>query len=137
MVIMYTDTFTYSTRPYARPWPIALDGFWKPPFMPLFWVYGAFSLYRAYTAARNRQFKLHRRWIIRLNALLLGVTVSRPLLGFLAVIWVGNPRTSGVSQDLLTAVWSISGMTLARKTLTFAGNSSGTLFGRACSVTLS
>ena len=134
---MCTDTFTYSTRPYARPWPIVLDGFWKPPFIPIFWVYGAVSLYRAYTAARNRQFKLHRRWIIRFNALLLGATVTRPILGFLAVIWVGSSRTPRVSQYLLTAVWTISGMTLDRKTSTFAGESSGTLFGRAYSVTLS
>ena len=40
-------------------------------------------------------------------------------------------------RDLLTVVWRISGTTLDRKTLTFAGKSSGTLFGRACSVTLS
>src|SRR5258706_2684345 len=104
MVIMYTDPFTYSTRPYARPWPIVLDGFWKPPFIPIFWLYGAVSLYRAYKTARNRQFKLHRRWIIRLNALLLSVTITRPIIGFLAVTWVGSPRTSGASRDLLTAV---------------------------------
>ena len=134
---MYTDTFTYSTRPYPRPWPFVLDGFWKPPFLPIFWVYAAVSLYKAYTTVRHRQFKLHRRWIIRLNALLLGVTVSRPILVFLAVIYVGNSRTLEASRDLLTAVWPISGTTLDRKTLTLAGDPSGTLFGRACSVTLS
>ena len=101
---MDTDTFTYSTRPYPRPWPFVLEGFWKPPFLPLFWMYAAVSLYQAYTAVRNRQFKLHRRWIIRLNALLLGVTVSRPILGFLAVNYVGNSRPLEGSRDLLIAV---------------------------------
>jgi len=105
--------------------------------MPIFWVYAAVSLYKAYTAARNRQFKLHRRWVIRLNALLLGVTISRPIIGFLAVKYVGGIRTSGASRDLLTAVWPISGTTLDRKTLTFAGKPSGTLSGRECSATLS
>lgn len=94
MASIFNNTFIYSTRPYPPPWPIALDGLWKPPFLPLFWVYGAVSLYQAYMAARHRQFKHHRRWIVRLNALFLGVTVSRPILGFLAVIWVGSPRLS-------------------------------------------
>jgi hypothetical protein len=102
MVIMYTDHFTHSTRTYPPPWPFVLNGFWKPPFMPIFWVYAAVSLYQAYTSARNRQFKRHRRWVIRLNAVLLGVTVGRPLIGFLAVIYVGSPRTSEASRDLLT-----------------------------------
>jgi len=104
MVVTHTNTFTYSTRPYPAPWPFVLNGFWKPPFMPVFWVYGAISLYKAYTTARNRQFKLHRRWVIRLNAVLLGVTIGRPILGFLLFKYVGGPRTSEALRDLLTAV---------------------------------
>ena len=132
---MPTDSYTYSTRPYSRPWPIALKGLWEPPFMPLFWIYGAVSLYRAYTTARRRQFELHRRWVIRLNAVFLGVTLSRPVLVLLVVILVGGLRASKVSLGLLTAVWPISGTTLDRKTPIFAGNSSGTSFGRAVSST--
>jgi len=83
------------TRSSPRPWPMVLSGFWEPPFMPLFWVYGAVSLYQAYTTARRRQFKLHRRWVIRLNAAFVGVTLSRPVLGLLVVILWNDPR----SQD--------------------------------------
>jgi len=96
---IFTDTYIYSTRPYPRPWPATLDGFWKPPFMPLFLMYGAVSLYRAYTTARHRQFKLHRRWVIRLNALFLGVTLSRPVLVLLVVILVGTHRASKESHN--------------------------------------
>lgn len=72
--------------------------------MPLFWMYGAVSLYRAYTTAQRRQFKLHRRWVIRLNAVFLGVTLSRPVLVLLVVILVGSPRASEESPGLLTGL---------------------------------
>jgi len=61
--------------------------------MPLFWLYGVVSLYRAYTTARYRQFKHHRRWVIRLTALLLGVTASRPVLVLLVAILVGSHQS--------------------------------------------
>jgi hypothetical protein len=133
MTIVSTDACTYSVRQYPQPWPVVLDGFWKPPFLPLFWVYAAVSLYRAYTTARQRQFKLHRRWVIRLNAVFLGVTLSRPILGFLAVIWVGSPSASEEPLGLLTAAWRISGTIPNRTISTFAGKSSGALFGRVWS----
>lgn len=107
MVTTPTDTYICSTRPYPRPWPAVLEGFWQPPFMPLFLGYGAVSLYRAYTTARHRQFKLHRRWVIRLNAVFLGVTLSRPVLLLLVFILVGSPpEPQKVPLGLLTAVWA-------------------------------
>src|SRR5258706_6726671 len=115
MVTIPTDTYVYSTRESPRPWPLALNGFWKPPFMPLFLVYGAASLYRAYTTARNRQFKLHRRWIIRLNALFLGVTLSRPVLVLLVGILVRSSRASEVPPGLLTL--SVGRSSIARPRL--------------------
>lgn len=89
-----------SNHKQPRPWPLALQGFWTPPFLPLFWIYGATALLRSYLAARLHQYSAHRRWMIRLNAVFLSVTLSRPVVVTAVVVLVSEKPCSRSSHPL-------------------------------------
>ena len=72
---------TTSTRGRG-PW------LWTPPFMPLFWTYAAMALLQSSLAVRRYHYAVHRRWIVRLNAVFLGATLGRPVVTRAVVLLV-------------------------------------------------
>jgi len=59
------------------------------------------ALLRSYVAVRRHQYTLHRPWMIRLNAVFLGVTLSRPVVMASAIALVSGKSRARIGLSLL------------------------------------